>query len=405
MANGSFITTREKLVLIFQKILKYINNYLVNPNDSKYEKSIDTFIKQIHIFASPININEHTGEEENIFTLTNDDSDGNNLLSYCCKKNIPRLCNYIIDYYGDTFDIGAINHAKETALIISIQNNMFDVANNLISCSYADDYTEPNIGQIDNNNKNALDYMLEKVKVDENDKIREDENAIIIDNKDLVADLFKFYLDSLKYREIRIGSITEYGTIHEDGIVENYIEIFCKDFDFWKKVFEDNLLLSGKHKNIVKFNKKFCKEKKTAEATINTGKIFTGRKRKANAELPNASVFFAQPIGYVGRNNYDVYNNQPYEIIPLRHIDAHKDDYGDDYAERNPIPSRNLPVYFPPSKNNTKRKRVDSPDRKSKSPKNRDPNIEKEFSLGGKKSRSKKTRKNRKRRNSKKNRK
>lgn len=395
MVNKTYVTTREKLVSIFQKILTYINNHLVNPNHSEYKKAIDTIIKQFHIFASPISINEHTDEEENIFTLTM--NDGNNLLLYCCKKNIPRLCNYIIEYYGDMFDIGAINHAKETALIISIQNNMFDVAKNLISCSGLDDFTEPNIGQIDNNDKNALDYMLNKVKVDENDKIREDENAIIIDNNDLMADLFKFYLDSLKYTQIRIGSITEYETAHEDGILENYIEIFCKDFYFWKKVFEDNFLLSDKHKNIVKFNKKFCKEKKTAKSSINTGKKFTGRKTKTNVELPNASVFFSEPIHTRRRNNYDVYNNQPYEIIPLRHIDVHKDDYGDDYVERNPIRNQpNLPVYFPPSKNNTTQKRLHSADRKSKSPKNRDPNIEKEFSLGGRKSRSKKTRKNRK---------
>jgi hypothetical protein len=393
MTNKTYVTTREKLVSIFQKILEYINNHLVNPNHSKYEKAVDTLIKQFHMFAKPKSINEHTGEEENIFTLTM--NEGNNLLLYCCKKNIPRLCNHIIHYYGDRFDVGSINHAKETALIISIQNNMFDIAKKLISCSGLDNFTEPNIGQIDNNNKNALDYMLEKVKVDENDKIREDENAIIIDNKDLVADLFKFYLRSQNMHLLN-SDASMY------GIIENYVEIFCKDLDFWKHVLEKKL---EHFERFIKFNKNFCKEKKKAESSINTGKKFTGRKRKANAELPNASVFFAEPIEAVERNNYDVYNNQPYEIIPLRHIDAHKDDYGHDYLERNPIPSRNLPVYFPPSKNNTKRKRVDSPDRKSKSQKNRDPNIEKEFLLGGKKTRSKKTRKNRKRRNSKKNRK
>jgi hypothetical protein len=392
MTSDLIITTREKLVSIFQRIIQYIDNYLVNPNDSKYVKNMETFIRQFPSTVRFASINEHTDEEENIFTLTMTNG-GNNLLLYCCKKNIPRLCNYIIDNYGDTFDIGAINHAKETALIISIQNNMFDVATNLISCSYLDDFTEPNIGQIDNNNKNALDYMLEKVKVDENDKIQEDENSIIIDNKELIADLFKFFLDSLKYTQIRIGSITEYGAVHEDGIVEHYIEIFCKDFDFWKKVFEDNFLLS--YKNIVKFNKKFCKEKKKAESTINTGKVFTGRKRKTNVELPNASIIFAEPIHARRRNDYDVYQNQPYEIIPLRHIDVDKHDYGDDYAERNPIHNRKLPVYFPPSKH-TKKIRVDSPDRKSKSPKNRYPNIEKEFSLGGRKPGSRKTKKNKK---------
>jgi hypothetical protein len=398
MPNGFAITTREKLVSIFQNIIKYIDNYLVNPNDSKYVKNMETFIRQFPSTARFASINEHTDEEENIFTLTMTNG-GNNLLLYCCKKNIPSLCNYIIDNYGDIFDIGAINHAKETALIISIQNNMFDVAENLISCSYLDDFTEPNIGQIDNNNKNALDYMLEKVKVDENDKIREDENAIIIDNKGLISDLFKFFLRSLPGQTMRIRS-GEYRKVYEYGIVENYIEIFCKDLDFWKPLLENELKF---HDNIVKFNKKFCKEKNTAEASINTGKIFTGRKRKTNIQPPNATMIFTEPI-VRPQNDYDVYQNQPYEIMPLRHIDVHKDDYGHDYVERNPIPSRNLPVYFPPSKH-TKKIRVDSPDRKSKSPKNRDPNIEKEFSLGGRKSRSKKTRKNRKRRNSKKNRK
>ena len=399
MEDDLIIVKRDKLVLLFQNTIKYINDYLVNPNYSKYVKNMDTIKSQFITNTRFTSINEHTDEQENILTLTQ--NDGNNLLLFCCKKNIPNLCNYIIDKYGDRFDIGAINDAKETALIISIRNNMFDVASNLISCSYADDYTEPNIGQIDNNNKNALDYMLEKVKVDENNKIQISQNSIIVDNKVLIADLFKFYLRSLKYTRIRLGSITQYGSIYEYGIVENYIEIFCKDLDFWKPLLEKEL---EHFTNIINFNKKFCKEKKIAEANINTGNFFTGRKRKMNSQLPNATMIFNEPIHANRRNDYDIYQNQPYEIIPLRHIDVHKDDYGDDYVERNPIPIQNLPLYFPPSTNKI---RVNSADRKSKSPKHRDPNIEREFSFGGRKSRSKirKTRKNRKNRKTRKTRK
>ena len=379
---------RVKLHILYKTIIKAIDSKLTNPPNyskyaadySKYNKIFKKLTMKLDDSSIYISINEHTNEKENIFTYT--DSDGNNLLLYCCKKNIPGLCNYIIIYYGNKFDIGSINNDKETALIISIKNNMFDVATNLISAQYLDDHTETNIGQIDNSNKNALDYMLEKVTTDENNKIQVAENAVIVENKRLIADLFKFYLRSLNYSNIAIRrNPIEFGSVYNYGIAENYIEIFCKDLYFWKPILEEEV----RYDEIMKFTKKFCKEKKTAESSINTGKIFTGRKRNMDSELPNATIISNDPIHAIRHNDYDGYQNQPYEIIPLRHVDVHKYDYGDDYHERNPIPRRNLPVYFPPSKH-TKKTRTRSPD-KTRSPKNRDPTIEREFTLGGSKKR------------------
>jgi hypothetical protein len=403
MEDESLEIPRVKLHILYKPIIKEIDSKLTNPPNylkyaadySKYNKIFKKLTMKLDKCSIYISINEHTNEIENIFTYT--DSDGNNLLLYCCKKNIPELCNYIINYYGNKFDIGSINNDNKTALIISIQNNMFDVATNLISAQYLDDHTETNIGQIDNSNKNALDYMLEKVTTDENDKIQVAENAVIVENKGLIADLFKFYLRSLNYNSIAIRrNPIEFGSVYNYGIAENYIEIFCKDLYFWKPILEKEF--EYEYDEIMKFTTKFCKEKKTAESSINTGKSFTGRKRNINSLLSNATILnnnrdnnrdSDETIEMSRRNSYELYHNLPSEIIPLRHVDVHKYDYGDDYRERNPIPRRNLPVYFPPSKHTQKKQRTRSPDKK-----NRDPNIEREFTLGGSKKRSRNINKN-----------
>ena len=117
------------------------------------------------------NENDAGYEEENIFNVPI--IRGYNMLMLLCNYKIDEdLCIHIIENYGELFELGETNEKKETALIISIKNNMFDVAAALID--YRHDpfvYDYPNMGQLDNSKKNALDYMLAKINYDEDGNI------------------------------------------------------------------------------------------------------------------------------------------------------------------------------------------------------------------------------------------
>jgi hypothetical protein len=392
------VISRTKMAIIFIEIINYINRYLSNPTYQIHDKfNIETFISKLHKNERFVSVNEYTNEEESIFTLT---KNGDNLLIYCCKKKIPEVCNYLIEVYCNRFNVGEINNMKETALIISIKNNMFDVASNLILSKYSDDCGEANIGQIDINNKSALDYMLEKVKVDENDKIQVGDNDIIVKNKDLIVDMLNFYLDTLKHSIILIRP-GEYGTVHRYGIVENYFEIICKDLYFWKPLLEETL----KHRNtLIKFTKSFCKGKKQAKSAYNIGKIVTRNRRQKQMNIPTATQLLnvshedAQPL--LNSIDLEILNNQSSELLPLRNIDEYKRDYGELFRERNPIHDPRLPVYYPSIPRN--KKRVLSPESEKTRRiriSNINSDIDPEFRLGGKtRNKKRKTRKNKTRR-------
>jgi len=175
-------------------------------------------------------VNDHEYYNENIFNVPIEN--GNNMLMLLCINEIDQdLCIHIIKYYGKFFELGEINEQKQTALIISIKNNMFDVAAALLDYKYDPVvYDYPNMGQLDEFGNTAMDYMLAKIKYDEDGKIKtikNENNDIIIENIDIIAELLRFHLNEL------------YDEPH-NKVSQFYINLFCKYRDFWRPLLEED---------------------------------------------------------------------------------------------------------------------------------------------------------------------
>lgn len=96
---------------------------------------------------------------ENIFQIRNQEL--NNIFMSCCKFELKNAALIIMtDYYPHfKFDLGSINLRKRTALMICIENNMFDVASELLE--YPDSLPELNNNKVDEN-FTAIQFIANK---------------------------------------------------------------------------------------------------------------------------------------------------------------------------------------------------------------------------------------------------
>ena len=251
---ATIIATEQSLRKKFIEIKKIL--YDSSYNITSQYKIINLLVTYSNYYDNDVDDDD---DDNTIFTIT--DERGNNLLLYCCVHDLRLLCNDIIINYNNLFNIGATNHKFETALIISIKNNMFDVANNLVN-----KYNN-NLGQADIYGKTALDYMLDKIKFDDNGKpklvFNDYDNKLYIK---IIIKLLQFYAakvhnDRLQYidrgprNDVIVGDTDNYKTL------QNYIDLICKNIDFWEP------LLSGANFTGIRFTSDICKPPIEAEAS------------------------------------------------------------------------------------------------------------------------------------------
>jgi len=102
----------------------------------------------------------YTNEKgENIFQIRNQEL--NNIFMSCCKYELKNAALIIITHYYPhfKFDLGSINIRKRTALMICIENNMFEVALKLLE--YPDSLPELNNNKVDEN-FTAIQFIANK---------------------------------------------------------------------------------------------------------------------------------------------------------------------------------------------------------------------------------------------------
>ena len=301
--NNLIYVNRNVLRLKLFKILNYINGNLIN---STVDTSKLKYLFDYLPFYS--RYRDEDDHEKNIFSEII--LGGNNLLLFCCINKLDTICQVLIEDYGTLFDIGETNHNHETALIISIKNNMFDVVRTILDYSGNDDYYDANLGQVDKFGKTAMDYMLQKVKVDEFSKPLI-ENKEIVDNIEIIVDLLYFYLNetnnnTLMDRNVYLNS--------ENDSLQNYIDLICHDLEFWKP------LLEGYFKNDtrIKFTEDFCFN--VPQAEVNTNQVIQNtrpfRSNRFEPNLPVATSTAFNPLIRQPRSSNQPLQIQQYKLIP-----------------------------------------------------------------------------------------
>lgn len=141
------------------------------------------------------------------------------------------------------FDLGHYNKEGETALIYSIKHDWFYFAAFLIGYCEVNPFktiNELNIEEIDEQGKNAFDYLLEKDK-----QIQIQTTVFQLEANGqykqmlLLVELLGYYLDKFP----------------DSPITHNYINKICLDLPFYKPVLEPYF----KGHPEIKFTKQFCK--------------------------------------------------------------------------------------------------------------------------------------------------
>jgi hypothetical protein len=222
--NTSYMDIRTK----FDQIIDHIRNFDGSKEQLKY---INNEIKNFSRYRDPDN--------NSIFDKT---SNGNNILLECCIHNIKPLCLEIVKNYGNLFDLGHYNFEDETALIYSIKHNWFYYAAFLIAYCTDSPFKTINelyIEKIDNQGKNALDYLFEKEKpIQSNFTYFQLEPNGEMKEMILLVELFGYFIDRFP----------------NDPVTHAYITKICQDLAFYKDLlgpyFIDN--------PYIKFTKKFC---------------------------------------------------------------------------------------------------------------------------------------------------
>ena len=227
-----YVNDRSELATPIREIMRKITKYIYNKDKTtpKYEKKMNElklYIETTSKLRYRNYINDSQYNEENIFNIPI--TNGCNMLMMCCIYKIDEdFCMYIIKKYGELFELGEINEQDETALIISIKNDMFDVAAALLDYRYDPfEYDYPNAGQLDNHDKTAMDYMLAKVNYDEDGNIDRVNNDIIVENIDIISELLRFHLNEL-YEE------------PHNNLSQSYINLFCENREFWGPLLEED---------------------------------------------------------------------------------------------------------------------------------------------------------------------
>ena len=142
-----YVNDRSELATPIREIMRKITKYIYNKDKTtpKYEKKMNElklYIETTSKLRYRNYINDSQYNEENIFNIPI--TNGCNMLMMCCIYKIDEdFCMYIIKKYGELFELGEINEQDETALIISIKNDMFDVAAALLDYRLNELYEEP----------------------------------------------------------------------------------------------------------------------------------------------------------------------------------------------------------------------------------------------------------------------
>jgi hypothetical protein len=305
--NNLIYVNRNTLRLKLFKILNYINGSLINSPPDRAK--LKYFFDYLPFYSR---YRDEDDNEKNIFSEII--QGGNNLFLYCCIHKLSPVCEFIVTNFGNLFNIGEKNHKYQTALIICIKNNMFDVAREILDHSEGDDEDDDiaNLGQIDKDGKTAMDYMLQKVKVNEDGKpLPLNENKEIVDNIEIIVDLLYFYLNetnnnTLMDRNIYLNS--------ENDSLHNYIDLICQDLDFWKPLLEG--YFDGDTR--IQFNEKSCFNVKEAE--INMKPIIPQnrniRSNRLPPNLPIAIPTHSNPIIRQTRNPNQPLQIQQYQLNP-----------------------------------------------------------------------------------------
>jgi hypothetical protein len=234
--NNNNNTSPLTIKLYFDQIIHHIRNYTEQEEEEEKKKKlleINNEIKDFSVYRDPGN--------NSIFNLAT--QDGNNILLECCIYQIKSLCLEIVKNYGNIFDLGHSNNQGETVLIYSIKNNWFFYAAFLIGyCRESPFKTieELNIEKIDNQRKNALDYLFEKEKVIQSHitkfKLKPDGE---MKQMFLLAGFLRYFLYKFPH----------------DSVTKDYINKICQDLPFYKPLLEPYFINSP----YIKFTKQFCK--------------------------------------------------------------------------------------------------------------------------------------------------
>ena len=191
MSDGSVVVTDYSLKNIF----RYLRDICIQ----KREAGLIDAIKQYGIYKT-------ADRNSNIFKLY--DPEGNDLLALCCINKLEDAAFLIIDDYSDLFDAGLMNEYGETSLIISIVNDLYTVASELLN-KFSEDC---NPGQITygDDGLTALDYMLHKDK------------TVIQEHIDIVANLLDYYVENEP----------------ESQVFHRNIDLICQDLEFYKPLLQ-----------------------------------------------------------------------------------------------------------------------------------------------------------------------
>jgi hypothetical protein len=235
-------TSTMAIKIYFNQIIHNIRNY---NNTRTLLIQINKEFRDFSVYRDPDN--------NSVFNLTTAD-EGNNILLECCIHNIKPLCLQVVKKYGFLFDLGHYNNEGETALIYSIKHDWFYFAAFLIGYCEVNPFktiNDLNIEQIDEQGKNAFDYLLEKDK-----QIQIQTTVFQLEANGqykqmlLLVELLGYYLYKFP----------------DSDISHKYINQICLDLPFYTPILKDYF---ENHPGI-KFTDQFCKS-----PVETTGKIST----------------------------------------------------------------------------------------------------------------------------------
>jgi len=253
-------------------------------NIKQHIRDKDSLLRYRHNIVNTLGVNIGF-RDINIFNIQSPHSNYNNMFMLCCSfdKIDEDFCIHILSEYNSLFDLQSVNNDKDNALILSIQTNKFNVARQLLD--FGVDSEEMN-----DSGNTALDYILAKIKYDENTNwIRESETIISI-----IARLLKVHLDNLNYVDVDDDDKRQY----KNDNTQRYIDYFCKYREFWGPLLEQYFIDDEKidfKKSENGYTNKVCDEVLKSnpinmEAKVTYSKPI--RKRELNIsddDLPRAS--------------------------------------------------------------------------------------------------------------------
>jgi hypothetical protein len=329
----SKLVSKETLNKYFNEIAKTIRKTRIYDDLTNWHK-LHALIDKYSLFY----YTNAVGEKITIFDII-EGTTGNNIILLSCNTKNEKNTENLIYKYIDYIDLSQVNYNKENALIICIKNDMYSTAKVILDYTIYVDDIDVGIEQTDIENKNALDYMLDKLKRDENgNALLGNENKHIKDNIDIIVKIISYYLSNYKDSEL----------------IDDYVELFCKDLKFWQPLLEKKI-----HNERFKLTNRFCKEPKTAEISVITAKNDT-RRIRGRKNYPIATI--AEPdIQDIVEPQFDV-SRRPRHYLPYRsNIEPLL------IPKRfEPEPGPPLPPFYPPSKHTKKQRTIGGKKRSKK---------------------------------------